>query len=232
MMTGMYGLMIDALQSARIVTAKGNVVTASPLENEELFWAIRGAGVNFGIVTEATYGIHEQTNGGNVTAVTFVYAAPSNRSIWELLATFDGDQPEKLSFQAVIEYDRSSNSSEVIVQFWYFGPVTEAQPYIDLFTAVGPIVASIDYLRQTDLYYESQTSGVCDEGHIVSARTLGFNRTDVASYEAHFADMTAFYQANPDFQGISVFQYYSNRVTLQTPTSETAFPWRDIQVWW
>jgi fumiquinazoline A oxidase len=232
MMTGMYGLMIDTLKSVRVVTAKGLVVEASASENRDLFWAIRGAGVNFGIVTEATYGIHDQTNNGNVTAVTFVYAAPSNRSLWETLQTFDGNQPAKLSFQAIIEFDRTSNSSSIVVQLWYFGPVSEAQPYIDQFAAVGPVVQVVTYLPQTNLYYQSETSGVCDTGKIISAHTLGFDRTDVTNYEAHFADMTAFYKATPSFQGISVFQYYSNKVTLQTPASETAFPWRDIQVWW
>ncbi|KAJ5382602.1 hypothetical protein N7517_000513 [Penicillium concentricum] len=232
MMTGMHGLMIDTLKSVRVVTAKGDLVKASATENKDLFWAIRGAGINFGIVTEATYGIHDQTNGGNLTAVTFVYAPASNRSLWETMKTFDGNQPAKLSFQAVIKFDRTSNSANLILQLWYFGPVTEAQPYIDQFTAVGPVVKSVTYLPQTDVFYQSQTAGVCDRGNIISAHTLGFSRTDVASYEAHFADLTAFYKAYPAFQGESVLQYYSNKVTLQTPASETAFPWRDIQVWW
>lgn len=232
MMTGMYGLIIDALKSVRMITAQGDVVTASSDENQDLFWALRGAGVNFGLVTEATYEIHEQTNNGNVTSVTFIYGASANRSVWEVLQTFDGNQPAKLSFQAVIEYERDSDVPIVVIQLWYFGPLSEAQTYVDRFAAAGPLKTTVEYLLQTDLYYQSQTTGVCDTGEIVSAHTLGFNQTDVASYEAHFADMTAFYQATPDFYGISVFQYYSNEVTLQTPASETAFPWRDIQVWW
>jgi FAD/FMN-containing dehydrogenase len=47
-----YGLTIDSLLSARIVTADGDEVVASPDENQDLFWAIRGGGGNFGIVTE------------------------------------------------------------------------------------------------------------------------------------------------------------------------------------
>ena len=47
-----YGLAIDNLLSAQVVTAQGEVVTASLSENEDLFWAIRGGGGNFGIVTE------------------------------------------------------------------------------------------------------------------------------------------------------------------------------------
>jgi len=47
-----YGLAIDNLLSAQVVTASGEIVTASAGEHVDLFWAIRGGGGNFGIVTE------------------------------------------------------------------------------------------------------------------------------------------------------------------------------------
>ena len=47
-----HGLSIDNLLSAEIVTASGDVVTASADENPDLFWAIRGGGGNFGVVTK------------------------------------------------------------------------------------------------------------------------------------------------------------------------------------
>ena len=47
-----HGLVIDNLESAQIVTADGRVLRASATENEDLFWAVRGGGGNFGIATE------------------------------------------------------------------------------------------------------------------------------------------------------------------------------------
>lgn len=57
---GHYGLMADNLASARLVLANGTTVTVSSVDNPDLFWAIRGAGHNFGIVTEFEYKIHDR----------------------------------------------------------------------------------------------------------------------------------------------------------------------------
>jgi FAD/FMN-containing dehydrogenase len=67
-----YGLTIDSILSADVVLADGSVVTASPDEHADLFWAIRGGGGNFGIVTSFLFRLHP---------VSTVYAGPM---IWPL----------------------------------------------------------------------------------------------------------------------------------------------------
>jgi hypothetical protein len=55
---GRYGLAVDNLLSAEIVTAEGDVVTASEGDNADLFWAIRGGGGNFGVATSFEFRAH------------------------------------------------------------------------------------------------------------------------------------------------------------------------------
>lgn len=59
-LTGRHGLVIDNLISVKIVLSDGRIVTASADEHQDLFWAVRGAGQSFGVITEFVLRAHRQ----------------------------------------------------------------------------------------------------------------------------------------------------------------------------
>ena len=73
-----YGLTVDSLQAADVVTADGKLLRASATEHPDLFWALRGGGGNFGIVTRFEFRLHPV--GPDVLAGLVVYPIEQARS--------------------------------------------------------------------------------------------------------------------------------------------------------
>lgn len=92
-LTGRHGLSIDCLLSCEVVLASGEIVTASENENPDLFWALRGAGQSFGVVTSFTSRIFPQ---GEVWGGVVVWPIAKIPDIVafanEFHQTTDGDQ--------------------------------------------------------------------------------------------------------------------------------------------
>ena len=74
-----HGLTVDNLLSADVVTAAGDLVRASATEHEDLFWAIRGGGGNFGVVTSFEFRLHPV--GPQVTAGLIVHPFSAAREV-------------------------------------------------------------------------------------------------------------------------------------------------------
>lgn len=71
MLQGRHGFAADNLVSARVVLANGTAVMASATENKDLFWAVRGAGHNFGIVTSYDLKTYDVEKTWNMIALSF-----------------------------------------------------------------------------------------------------------------------------------------------------------------
>ncbi|WP_280253427.1 FAD-binding oxidoreductase [Nocardia abscessus] len=92
-LTRMAGLAIDNLVSAQVVLADGQVVRASETENAELFWALRGGGGNFGVVTEFEYRLHHV--GPEVHLGLFFWDMPDGTDALRLIREFIPTLPRR-----------------------------------------------------------------------------------------------------------------------------------------
>src|SRR6266853_1976840 len=81
-----FGLTIDNVRALELVTADGRTLRASEMEEPELFWGIRGAGANFGVVTRFEFGLREF--GPWLHRGVRIYPASQVHEVWSMLRDF------------------------------------------------------------------------------------------------------------------------------------------------
>jgi FAD/FMN-containing dehydrogenase len=91
------GLALDNLRSVEIVTADGEVRTASEAENPDLFWAVRGAGSNFGVVTSFEFALHSV--GPEIAFAAPFYALEDSAKIMRAYRSYAESAPGEVSSQ-------------------------------------------------------------------------------------------------------------------------------------
>jgi FAD/FMN-containing dehydrogenase len=94
-----YGLTCDNLMSAEVVTANGDVLTASADENADLLWGLRGGGGNFGIVTSFEFALHPV--GPLVAAVFSMYPIAATRDVLKRWREWVASAPDEASTEIV-----------------------------------------------------------------------------------------------------------------------------------
>lgn len=90
-----WGLTVDNLLSVQMILADGRLVRAAADENEDLFWAVRGGGGNFGIVTEFEFLLHPL--GNTVLAGPLIFRPEQAREALHFYREFVASAPEELS---------------------------------------------------------------------------------------------------------------------------------------
>jgi hypothetical protein len=92
-----FGLTVDNLLSADVVLADGSFVTASATSHPDLFWALRGGGGNFGIVTSFTFRCHDIGEGGTIIGGPVFYDLADTPEVMRWYRELIPSLPEELS---------------------------------------------------------------------------------------------------------------------------------------
>lgn len=206
-------------------------MNASEEKNCELFWGLRGAGQNLGVVTSATFRIHDQTNDGMVLNGDFVYPASSKEAVFDLVKSLAEDQPDELSVFGIIMFDRQTQQTALMMSAIYVGPEEEGMDYIRRFTGLNPLRQSVSMLPWNRLIKDNRfgvDALACMKGGNHSILGLNLYKFDAATFVGLVDKFDTFYAQHPSLAAsILVLELFPNTVTMSVPDEATAYPFRD-----
>jgi FAD/FMN-containing dehydrogenase len=221
-----YGLSLDNLLSAEVVTADGQVRTASARQNEDLFWALRGGGGNFGVVTSFEFQLHPVKD---VYVGLFFYEIDQAGNLLRFYRDFIKDAPEAYgcfpAFQIApplpfIPESRHGDTFCLAVVHWA-GPLDQGeqamQPFRDLAPVVAELVGPMPYPALNSAFDALYPKGIRAywKGNFVTELTD-------AAIEAHLAH-------GPKVPEVSATMhlYPVNGACHRIAAEDTAFAYRD-----
>jgi FAD/FMN-containing dehydrogenase len=215
-LVGLHGLTLDNLIRAAVVTVDGEVLSASESENDDLFWALRGGGGNFGVVVEFTFRIHPV---GQLLGGVLVYRLEDAADVLTTWRALAADAPDNLACFALVSRSAVSPQEGAFVSVAYFGDPEEGyeaiQPLMD-----GPAPV-LDALRP--MYY-------AELQEIFGRMPFGLRNYWSGRFLRELPDelveLTAAIFASEDVHGTVLFEPLSG-AAARVPPEVTAFAGRE-----
>ncbi len=125
-LAGKYGLAADNLVAATVVTADGQTVRASDSENPDLYWALRGGGGNFGVVSSFEYALHPV--GPTIMAGAVAWPFSQAREVLRFFRQFTESSPDELVSAAGVGHAPDGSGVKVaIIAAAHCGPITDGE---------------------------------------------------------------------------------------------------------
>jgi FAD/FMN-containing dehydrogenase len=168
-LTRRHGWTCDTLVSMEVVTAAGKVVRAAADENPDLFWALRGGGGNFGIVTSFEYRLFPV--GPEILGGAIAWSADDSRQVLEAYRGFSAETPRDMTCVAVLRIappapwlPKEVHGKQIVAIFvCHSGPMEQGEALLRKLRAVGRPVADIvtrrPYAQMQSLLDATQPKG-------------------------------------------------------------------------
>jgi FAD/FMN-containing dehydrogenase len=220
-LAGKFGLACDNVTWAEVVTADGNILECSESENSDLFWGLRGAGANFGVVTELEYKLHPVS-----TVLGGPIFHPLRKEAFRFYDEMARGAPDELTMlgSAMTGPDGAPAFATVVC---YCGPPAEGERLLKPLRAFGRPVA--DMIQQRP-YVEMQS--LFDASFPPGRRY--YNKAHNISVIGDGAAETVLHYSNPlPTPSSSVAFQQLHGAAGRVPITDTAFPHRyDHHVVW
>jgi FAD/FMN-containing dehydrogenase len=144
-LTRKYGMTIDNLRSANVVTADGDDLQVNERENPDLFWAIRGGGGNFGVVTRFEFELHPV--GPDVVAGLLVFPFGQAGAVLRRYRGYIESAPKELNAWVILRKapplpflpDAVHGKEIVALAVFYCGEPAHAAPHVDALRQFGDL---------------------------------------------------------------------------------------------
>lgn len=155
-----HGLVCDNLLSADVVTADGQLLETSPTQHADLFWALRGGGGNFGVVTSFEFQLHPMApfTGGMV-----LFPIAQARDVLQFYRQFSLDSPDDLTVNAILMTTPDGHDVIAIVAAW-FGPAADAARHLGPLrrfgTPMADLIGEMTYLQVQSMLDAAVPKGV------------------------------------------------------------------------
>ena len=109
---GFYGLVLDNILEMDVVLADGSLITVSASSHPDLFWGMRGAGHNFGIVTKFKYKIYDNP-APSWTAATLIFTQDKLERFYTQVNILAAGQPKQLTGYSLFALNPQISATEV-----------------------------------------------------------------------------------------------------------------------
>jgi len=231
---GLHGMIVDALKSVKLVTAAGKLVTVSDRENPDLMWGLRGAGMNFGVIVEATYQVYPLTYNGAILNADFLFPINKSEAVFKYFKKMnDRVLPAELALIMQIGFNAQFGGTYMVLNAAYTGPEAKGRPLIQDLINIGPIQQNItmttwkDQLRTA--FFGLSPVGTCAKGHTHNVYGVGLKSYDVPTFNKFFADLQSLYKNTPGTQqSVFFIEAFPNQAAKRVPDERTAYPHRDV----
>ncbi|TGZ78648.1 FAD-binding domain-containing protein [Ascodesmis nigricans] len=234
---GLYGVVSDVIEEVEMVTADGKVRVInerSKGEEKDLWWAIRGAGHNFGVVTKMTLKAWEKVDDDMWVDATYLYEPSKLPDLITLLNTLPQPPTLTIFFGFLPSTSPQTQPPSIRLSLQYGGGPTNFPALMEPFLSLRPFSISNQTVPLNQIATATGIGtgmGFCLGGSVYrghySAQVKKLEVDAVTEAWRFYGDVVK----EPEFQGTSiVWELYPQQRFKEIDGTQSAYPWREMDI--